>query len=129
MDRLISEKQVLDAICHDKCGLSPNRCMSGITGECVQIKPIKAIPSAYKGMTNGEVIKAMFGDDKVSEFMGYARIMARVGNWFNEGVVAEFDRDWWNAPYQKGGKKRDYEAEFRNHSEMILNAQKVRVKE
>ena len=46
MDRLISEKQVLDAICHDKCGLSPNRCMSGITGECVQIKPIKAIPSS-----------------------------------------------------------------------------------
>ena len=63
--------------------------------------PSVAIPSAepYKGMTNGEVIKAMFGDDKVSEFMGYARIMARVGNWFNDGVVAEFDEDWWNSPY------------------------------
>ena len=64
--------------------------------------PSVAIPSAepYKGMTNGEVIKAMFGDDKVSEFMGYARIMARVGNWFNDGVVAEFDKDWWNSPYE-----------------------------
>jgi hypothetical protein len=51
--------------------------------------------------TNGDVIKTMFGDDKVSEFMGYARIMARVGNWFNDGVVAEFNKDWWNAPYQK----------------------------
>lgn len=54
--------------------------------------------------TNGDVIMAMFGDDKVSAFMGYVRIMARVGNWFNEGVVAEFDDEWWNAPYQKGGK-------------------------
>lgn len=51
--------------------------------------------------TNGGVIKTMFGDDKVSEFMGYARIMARVGNWFNDGVVAEFNKDWWNAPYQE----------------------------
>ena len=53
--------------------------------------------------TNGDVIKTMFGDDKVSAFMGYVRIMAKVGNWCNEGVVAEFDKDWWNAPYQKGG--------------------------
>jgi hypothetical protein len=54
--------------------------------------------------TNGDVIKAIFDNDKVSEFMGYVRIMARVGNWFNEGVVAEFDKEWWNAPYQKGGE-------------------------
>lgn len=54
---------------------------------------------------NGDVIKAMFGDDKVSEFMGYVRIMAKVGNWFNEGVVAEFNRDWWDEPYQKGDKE------------------------
>ena len=52
-------------------------------------------------ITNGGAIKTMFGDDKVSEFMGYAQIMARVGNWFNDGVVAEFNKDWWNAPYQK----------------------------
>jgi hypothetical protein len=54
--------------------------------------------------TNGDVIKTIFDNDKVSEFMGYVRIMARVGNWFNDGIVAEFDKDWWNAPYQKGGK-------------------------
>ena len=49
--------------------------------------------------TNGDIIKTIFENDKVSEFMGYVRIMARVGNWFNEGVVAEFDKDWWNEPY------------------------------
>ena len=51
--------------------------------------------------TNGDVMKAMFGDGKVSEFIGYVRIIARVGNWFNEGVVAEFDKDWWNALYER----------------------------
>lgn len=55
--------------------------------------------------TNGEVIKAMFGDDKVSEFMCHTRIIAKEGNWLNEGVVAEFDNVWLNAPYQKGGKE------------------------
>ena len=55
--------------------------------------------------TNGDVIKAMFGDNKVSEFMCHTRIIAKVGNWFNEGVVAEFNNVWLNAPYQKGGKK------------------------
>lgn len=54
--------------------------------------------------TNGDAIKTMFGDDKVTEFMGYVQIMARVGNWFNDGVVAEFNKDWWNAPYRKDGE-------------------------
>ena len=40
-----------------------------------------------------------------------------------------FDVDWWNSPRQESGKERDYDVEFCNHSEMILNAQKVRVKE
>ena len=54
--------------------------------------------------TNGEVIKVMFGADKVFGFIHYVHLMAKVGNWFNEGVVAEFDKDWWNSLYQKGGK-------------------------
>lgn len=95
MDRLISEQKVLEAVDKVCCGSIEYRV---IYDRCEEL--IKAIPPAYKGMTNGEVIKAMFGDDKVSEFMGYARIMARVGNWFNDGVVAEFDKDWWNSPYE-----------------------------
>lgn len=55
--------------------------------------------------TNGDVIKAMFGANKVFGFIHYVHLMAKVGNWFNEGVVAEFDKDWWNSPYQKGGKE------------------------
>lgn len=57
-----------------------------------------------KGMTNGEVIQAIFGSDNVFGFIHYVHLMAKVGNWFNEGVVAEFDKEWWNAPYKKGGE-------------------------
>ena len=59
----------------------------------------------HDNATNGDVIEAMFGDDKVSEFMCHTRIIAKVGNWLNEGVVAEFDNVWLNAPYQKGCKE------------------------
>ena len=55
--------------------------------------------------TNGDVIKAMFGADKVFGFIHYVHLRAKVGNWFNEGVVAEFNRGWWDEPYQKGDKE------------------------
>ncbi len=57
-----------------------------------------------EGMTNGEVIQALFGSDKVFDSMHYVHLMAKVGNWFNEGIVAEFDKEWWNSLYQKGGE-------------------------
>ena len=57
--------------------------------------------------TNGDVIKVVFGDDKVSAFMGYVRIMEKVGNWFNDGVVAEFDKDWWNAKYKAESEDKE----------------------
>lgn len=50
--------------------------------------------------TNGDVIKAIFGSDKVFDFIYCVHLRAKVGNWFNEGVVAEFYKDWWNAPYK-----------------------------
>ena len=82
------------------------------TNGCLSVNYDDEIATAIKNgtlipdnVTNGEVIKAMFGDDKVSEFMYHTRILAKVGNWFNECVVAEFDNVWLNAPYQKGGKE------------------------
>ena len=70
--------------------------------------------------TNGDVIKAMFPTADIS-----------LNDSCFEGVVNKygFDMNWWNSPYQKGSKERDYDAEYRNHSEMILNAQKARDKE
>ena len=54
--------------------------------------------------TNGDVIKAMFPKDvKVitqhDDIFGRRFIDLRVGQ-----LDCELDDDWWNAPYQKGGK-------------------------
>ena len=54
--------------------------------------------------TNGDVIKAMFPKDvKVitqhDDIFGRRFIDLRVGQ-----LDCELDDEWWNAPYQKGGK-------------------------
>lgn len=41
----ISREEAIKAICGDKCGLTPDKCINGIAGNCVQIKPIKDLPS------------------------------------------------------------------------------------
>lgn len=55
-----------------------------------------AIPSAepYKGMTNGEVIKAMFSYGKYGTNGDYVHVYGVGGN----GCLA-FTKDWWNSPY------------------------------
>ena len=78
MDRLISEKQVLDAIADF---IKNNDSVAKL------ILNINAIPSAepYKGMTNGKVIKAVFPD------------IPRTLEWHIQNVT---DDDWWNSPYE-----------------------------
>jgi len=55
--------------------------------------------------TNGDVIKAMFGYKRMSHFNDYPPLVDVYGldnNDDNDSVT--FYEDWWNAPYQKGGK-------------------------
>lgn len=44
--------------------------------------------------TNGEVIKALFPNEKMFE---QTEMCTYYGN-------MRFDTEWWNAPYQKGGE-------------------------
>ena len=44
--------------------------------------------------TNGEVLKALFPNERI----GHCDDCTDLGD------IATFDDDWWNAPYQKGGK-------------------------
>ena len=78
MDRLISQFEVIRAI---------EKFVDNIFTKNMGalIKDIKAIPSAYKGMTNGEVIKAVFPD------------IPRTLEWHIQNVT---DDDWWNSPYE-----------------------------
>ncbi len=56
---------------------------------------IPSIPSAFDGMTNGEVIQALFPKISVYEH-GFTY---SVNNEYN------FNFTWWNAPYPKGGEE------------------------
>lgn len=60
--------------------------------------------SVFKGMTNGEVIKALFPYIEVSNQGVVVRVK---GLDCDKGALDPyryFWMEWWNAPYQKGGK-------------------------
>lgn len=57
--------------------------------------PTFAVPERENGMTNGEVIQALFPNPHIDTkshtvWVGYEEM--------------SFTRKWWNAPYQKGGE-------------------------
>ena len=52
-----------------------------------------------EGMTNGEVLQALFPNMKTED----TPFRPLIGTDIDGGYVV-FNRDWWNAPYQKGGE-------------------------
>ena len=60
---------------------------------------VNSIPSAFDGMTNGDVIKALFPS---ADYCGGAHFM-HITNVDSIGEVS-IPWEWWDAPYQKGGK-------------------------
>lgn len=56
--------------------------------------------------TNGNVIKAMFPNIITDEFASTIHATTKVvSNGIKGGISYDFWKDWWNSPYQKGGKK------------------------
>lgn len=49
--------------------------------------------------TNGEVIKTIFPSGKIWKSDSYMCLLID-----GQGDAQMFDVDWWNSPYQKGGK-------------------------
>ena len=91
MDRLISEKQVLDTIADF---IKNNYSVAKL------ILNINAIPSAdpYKGITNGEVIKSLFPYGRVlnkDECIGFEIIFDD-----RTSYCSSFDGIWWDSPYE-----------------------------
>lgn len=55
-----------------------------------------------EGMTNGDMIKAMFPDADVQEVRGHFEgHLLGYAVWLG-GRSQDFLLDWWNAPYKKG---------------------------
>ena len=55
--------------------------------------------------TNGDVLKAMFPNVITQEFAMTIHATTKViSNGVKGGISYDFWKDWWNSPYQKGGK-------------------------
>lgn len=59
---------------------------------------INALPSAFEGMTNGEVIQAMFPNSK-TETISFNGIRLYIDDEVHT-KIADFTYRWWNAPYK-----------------------------
>ena len=92
MDRLISEKLILSLFDGKVEQEAPifSRTMTTI---------IKGLPSAYKGMTNGEVLKTIFPDAEC-DFKKFCEEDTVVFNL--NGFYMRVSADWWNSPYSEG---------------------------
>ncbi len=58
---------------------------------------VKALPSAFEGMTNGEVLKALFPNMKVHEYTEKV-VLQEIGQDFQ--VWGDAWYAWWNSPYK-----------------------------
>jgi hypothetical protein len=66
-------------------------------------EPAADLKKCFEGMTNGEVIKTLFPYFKTNE-----EWKATVHFYYDTDITeitACTTRDWWNAPYQKGGEE------------------------
>lgn len=68
--------------------------------EDYEIDDVPTIFEISDNATNGDVIKAMFPSGKIWKSDSYMCLLI-----YGQGDAQMFDVDWWNAPYQKGGKE------------------------
>ena len=66
------------------------------TIENVLMKAVENGTPISDNATNGDVLISLYSNLKYSIQNG--RVVTTIG------VASSFDLDWWNAPYQKGGK-------------------------
>ena len=78
---LISRQAVLDTLWFEPTFFDPLNVLTEARDRVMEL-PSVVIPSAYKGMTNGEVMHKLFPKDYF--------------------VIGEygFDEKWWNSPYK-----------------------------
>lgn len=93
--------------------MNPDKFYRDIDGEKIRWAVYKGTPIPDNA-TNGDVIKALFPKDPFSEeqtvYLGLEPIkhMAYTPNSEPQNIHFQtmfINEDWWNAPYQKGGKE------------------------
>ena len=86
---LISREKAIVQLSHNKTGNDDSDVV-------IQhdIATVQGVPSAFEGMTNGEVVKAVFPSFTVEVNSDW------VACWIDPHETIGFDLDWWNAPYK-----------------------------
>lgn len=77
--------------------------MLGLYFDCYSMKLHETILNGTPipdNATNGDVIKAFYPDAKYDTYFDF---IAMTTHTERTVFMSRFDRDWWNAPYQKGG--------------------------
>lgn len=82
--------------------MNPDKFYRDIDGEKIRWAVYKATPIP-DNVTNGDVIKAIF--DTTEEHFYDEDRMVDVYGLDRTDDPSTFYADWWNAPYQKGGKE------------------------
>lgn len=96
---LISKKAVIQAIDEDDRSGMWSSFLSHDDAQDFK-KEIKKLPPAFAGMTNGEVIEALFPREGIWKDVDFVEVIFK-----GETHTTYFTRDFWDSPYQKGGKK------------------------
>lgn len=106
MDRLLSEQAVLDTINKWKQGMNLYRLIKAIPpadeDEWVKRSDVlrvidkrvdERLLDPYKGMTNGEVVKAIFNTKMIDDRYLWESLKV---------LICGEDDAWWNSPYEGG---------------------------
>lgn len=97
MDDLISRKSLLEKTHMANMRNAYENKME--TVEIVLADDVEVAPSAFEGMTNGEVFQAIFPCDEV-HINGLQEGCVHFSMKSNLDTMDCFDLDWWNAPYK-----------------------------
>ena len=57
---------------------------------------VKALPSAFEGMTNGETLKALFPIEGIYKDVDFVEVVFK-----GEIHTTYFTRDFWDSPYKR----------------------------
>lgn len=86
-------------VCYDLRNVGDVNCLADILVNAVGVGT--PIPD---NATNGDVIKAMFIDVKVNVTKYSYVVEVKLPHHTEHDTGLLFDKDWWNAPYQKEDK-------------------------
>ena len=102
MQRLIDADKTIECMqyYHDDCAKTSEYTRLGFETAIEVVKDAPTVLTIPDNPTNGDVIKAIFPDAKITEYLDLVQVEIIVKGL--NLVEIECDINWWNAPYKRG---------------------------